>query len=59
VLEQNDEWAIRHARYMTLETITPLSDDLAMRLPGNRRLTPGPADAPPAQGHDHGDIYGY
>jgi hypothetical protein len=45
VLEQNDEWAIRHARYMTLETIAPLSDDLAMRLRGNRRLPPGPANA--------------
>jgi hypothetical protein len=33
VLEQNNEWAIPHAHYMTLETIAPLSDDLAMRLP--------------------------
>ena len=29
LLEQNDEWAIRRARYMTLETIAPLSDDPA------------------------------
>lgn len=27
LLEQNDEWAVQHARYMTLETIAPLSDD--------------------------------
>jgi putative transposase len=30
VLEQNDEWPIRSARYMTLETIAPLSDDPAI-----------------------------
>lgn len=28
LLEQNDEWAVQRARYMTLETITPLRDDL-------------------------------
>jgi putative transposase len=27
LLEQNDEWAVRRARYMTLETMAPLSDD--------------------------------
>jgi hypothetical protein len=37
VLEQNHEWAIHRARYMTLETIAPLSDDPTMRLSGNRR----------------------
>ena len=26
LLEQNDEWAVQRARYMTLETIAPLSD---------------------------------
>jgi putative transposase len=26
-LEQNDEWAVQRGRYMTLETIAPLSDD--------------------------------
>jgi putative transposase len=26
LLEQNDEWAAQRARYMTLETIAPLSD---------------------------------
>ena len=33
LLEQNDEWAVQRARYMTLETITPLRDDLALMLP--------------------------
>jgi transposase-like protein len=27
LLEQNDEWAVQRARYMTLETIAPVSDD--------------------------------
>ena len=27
LLEQNDEWAVQRARYMTLETIAPISDD--------------------------------
>jgi len=33
LLEQNDEWAVQRSRYMTLETIAPLSDDLAVSLP--------------------------
>ena len=33
LLEQNDEWAVQRARYMTLETIAPLSDDPLVRLP--------------------------
>lgn len=33
LLEQNDEWAVQRARYMTLETIAGLSDDLAVGLP--------------------------
>jgi transposase-like protein len=33
LLEQNDEWAVQRARYMTLETIAPLSDDPFVRLP--------------------------
>ena len=32
LLEQNDEWAIQRARYMTLETIAPVSDDPIVRL---------------------------
>ena len=33
LIEQNDEWAVQRARYMTLETIAPLSDDQAVSLP--------------------------
>jgi putative transposase len=33
LLEQNDEWAVQRARYMTLEAIAPLSDDLTAKLP--------------------------
>ena len=33
LLEQNDEWAVLRARYMTLETMTTLSDDPVVSLP--------------------------
>jgi transposase-like protein len=33
LLEQNDEWAVQRARYMTLETIAPLGDDPTLILP--------------------------
>jgi putative transposase len=33
LLEQNDEWAVQRSRYMTLETIAPLSDDPFIKLP--------------------------
>ena len=33
LLEQNDEWAIQRGRYMTLESVTQLSDDPAVTLP--------------------------
>ncbi len=33
LLEQNDEWAVQRARYMTLETIAPLSDDHSVSFP--------------------------
>jgi hypothetical protein len=32
-LEQSAEWAVQHARYMTLETIAPLSKSAAVSLP--------------------------
>jgi len=32
LLEQNDEWAVQRARYMTLETISTLSDDPTVSL---------------------------
>jgi len=50
LLEQNDEWAVQRARYMTLETIAPLSDDPTVTyrqspadLPGTCRRTRCPA----------------
>src|SRR5712671_5644485 len=33
LLEQNDEWAVQRARYMTLETMAPLSHDPFVKLP--------------------------
>ncbi len=33
LLEQNDEWTVQRARYMTLETIAPLSDDAIVNMP--------------------------
>jgi transposase-like protein len=33
LLEQNDEWAVQRARYMTLETIAPMSDTPFVSLP--------------------------
>ncbi len=33
LLEQNDEWAVQRARYMSLETIAPLGDTAAVSLP--------------------------
>ena len=32
-LEQNDEWAVQRARYITLESIAPVSDDPIIGLP--------------------------
>jgi len=37
LLEQNDEWAVQRSRYMTLETIAPLSDDPLISLPAVAR----------------------
>ncbi len=33
LLEQNDEWAVQRARYMSLETIAPFGDDPIVSLP--------------------------
>ena len=33
LLEQNDEWAVQRCRYMTLESVAPLSDDPFVSLP--------------------------
>ena len=32
LLEPNDEWAVQGGRYMSLETIAPLSDDPTVKL---------------------------
>ena len=33
LLEQNDEWAVQRARYITLESIAPISDHSLVGLP--------------------------
>ena len=33
LLEQNDEWAVQRARYMTLESIAPVSHNKTVMLP--------------------------
>ncbi len=33
LLEQNDEWVVQCGRYMTLETMAGISDDLTIWLP--------------------------
>jgi len=33
LLEQNDEWSVQRSRYMTLESVAPMSDDLPVSLP--------------------------
>jgi putative transposase len=37
LLEQNDEWAVQRARYITLETISLMSDDPLISLPAAAR----------------------
>ena len=37
LLEQNDEWAVQRARYMTLETISQMSRDPLVSLPAVAR----------------------
>ena len=33
LVEQNDEWAVQRARYMTLESIAQTSDNVSIKLP--------------------------
>jgi hypothetical protein len=33
LLEQNDEWVVQRARYISLETIAPISEDPFVKLP--------------------------
>ncbi len=42
LLEQNDEWAVQRARYMTLETIAPIGDDPAVASRHSPADRPGP-----------------
>ena len=42
LLEQNDEWAVQRARYLTLETIAPSSDDPTVTLPTLQTDRSGP-----------------
>ncbi len=37
LLEQNDEWAVQRARYMTPETISQMSDDPLISMPAVAR----------------------
>ena len=32
LIEQNDEWSVQRSRYMTLESIAPISDDPLVNL---------------------------
>ncbi len=58
LLEQNDEWAVQRARYITLETIAPLRDDPRQTVRRDRLTNPAnagnrgdhPAPATPRQG---------
>ncbi len=33
LMEQTEEWTVQRARYMTLETLAPVCDDLNVSLP--------------------------
>lgn len=33
LMEQTEEWTVQRARYMTLETLAPVYDDLSVSLP--------------------------
>lgn len=33
LMEQTEEWTVQRARYMTLETLAPVCDDLSVSLP--------------------------
>jgi hypothetical protein len=37
LLEQNDEWAVQRSRYMTLESVAPMTDDPLVSLPAVAR----------------------
>ena len=33
LMEQTEKWTLQHGRYITLETLAPLCDDLTVSLP--------------------------
>jgi hypothetical protein len=37
LLEQNDEWVVQRSRYMTLESVAPMTDDPFVSLPAVAR----------------------
>jgi transposase-like protein len=47
LLEQNDEWAVQRARYVTLESIAPVSHDALVGLPQHRCLIDPPLTTDP------------
>lgn len=51
LLEQNDEWSVQRARYLTLETMAGLSDDPLVSLP------PLAADPGPGRDRDDRDLH--
>ena len=55
-MEQNDEWAAQRARYLTLETIPPISDNPIVILPavtGAWGITVTVLDCTPQVRHDN------
>ena len=53
LLEQNDEWAVQRARYMTLETLVPSSGDPIVNLPLWPMINPAYAVIAVAHGELH------
>jgi transposase-like protein len=37
LMEQTEEWAVQRGRYMTLETLAPVCDDVVVSLPAAQR----------------------
>lgn len=37
LMEQTEEWTVQRGRYMTLETLTPVCDDVMVSLPAAQR----------------------
>ncbi|KID12569.1 transposase [Rhodobacteraceae bacterium PD-2] len=37
LMEQTEEWTLQRGRYMTLETLTPVCDEVVLSLPAAQR----------------------